>query len=67
MIAGQGLSQAIRKRPLQGAPANMVDYERARATRRLRALQKRWIPQHEAALAQLVVRLWREPVAAPSR
>jgi len=27
--------------------------ELARATRRLRALQKRWIPQHEAALAQL--------------
>jgi len=27
--------------------------ELARATRRLRALQKRWIPQHEAALAHL--------------
>jgi V/A-type H+-transporting ATPase subunit D len=27
--------------------------ELGRATRRLRALQKRWIPQHEAALAQL--------------
>jgi vacuolar-type H+-ATPase subunit D/Vma8 len=27
--------------------------ELARATRRLRALQKRWIPQHEAALAKL--------------
>jgi len=27
--------------------------ELARATRRLRALEKRWIPQHEAALAQL--------------
>jgi len=31
--------------------------ELARATRRLRALQKRWIPQHEAALAQLELAL----------
>lgn len=30
-----------------------ISAELARATRRLRALQKRWIPQHEAALAQL--------------
>ena len=30
-----------------------VSAELARASRRLRALQKRWIPQHEAALAQL--------------
>jgi hypothetical protein len=31
MIAGQPPSRAIRKGPSRGVPANMVDYERARA------------------------------------
>jgi V/A-type H+/Na+-transporting ATPase subunit D len=34
-----------------------ISAELARANRRLRALQKRWIPQHEAALAQLELAL----------
>ena len=56
MIAAHAWCQATRA-AARYAVAERADAELsaelARATRRLRALQKRWIPQHEAALAQL--------------
>ena len=47
---------AIRHAVAERAAAEL-DAEFARATRRVRALRKRWIPQHEAALAQLDLQL----------
>jgi len=51
--AGREATQAaVRYAVAQRADAELTA-ELARAARRLRALQQRWIPQHEQALAEL--------------